>query len=280
MILSGLRRSLRSRIVTLLPGATRRRGIERAVSSAGDGLVGPSKARQSFAQDAEDLVLSSMYTDLTPGFYVDIGAHHPVSRSNSHYYYQLGWRGINIDPAEGMIELFGSARPRDVNLQIAIDLQEGYQTLYQFDDPLLSGLDYRVAKQREHEGRHRIVGEIAVRTCPLRRVLDEHLPRGQTIDFMSVDVEGTELRVLMSNDWEVYRPGVILVEIIGPIDLGELISSPVIEYLSSVGYKPFARTRLTTFLADNARLRQTPFGPVVDRSVHASIAHGKACHDE
>jgi hypothetical protein len=54
--------------------------------------------------------------------------------------------------------------------------------------------------------------EIPVRVVPLAEVLERHLPAGQTIDFMSVDVEGNDLAALQSNDWDRYRPRVVVVE--------------------------------------------------------------------
>jgi hypothetical protein len=42
--------------------------------------------------------------------------------------------------------------------------------------------------------------------------LHDHLPAGRVIDFMSVDVEGLDLQVLRSNDWERYRPVVVVIE--------------------------------------------------------------------
>ena len=54
--------------------------------------------------------------------------------------------------------------------------------------------------------------KIAIPTLPLAEVLERHLPPGQTIDFMNVDVEGHDLEVLESNDWQRFRPKVIVVE--------------------------------------------------------------------
>ncbi len=51
-------------------------------------------------------------------------------------------------------------------------------------------------------------------TRPLADILDEYLPANQTIDFLTVDVEGLDLAVLRSNNWQKYRPVVILTETI------------------------------------------------------------------
>jgi hypothetical protein len=41
--------------------------------------------------------------------------------------------------------------------------------------------------------------------------LDKYVPPGQEIDFLSVDVEGLDYDVLLSNNWQKYRPKVIVV---------------------------------------------------------------------
>jgi hypothetical protein len=53
---------------------------------------------------------------------------------------------------------------------------------------------------------------IKIRANTLANILSEHLPAGQTIDFLTIDVENHNLAVLKSNDWEKYRPRFILVE--------------------------------------------------------------------
>jgi len=47
---------------------------------------------------------------------------------------------------------------------------------------------------------------------PLKEVLSRYVPQGTQIDFLSVDVEGMELQVLQSNDWNQYRPKIALIE--------------------------------------------------------------------
>ena len=54
------------------------------------------------------------------GYYVDIGAHHPVKYSNTYLLWLNGWSGINIDPLPNVMALFDKYRPKDINLNIVI----------------------------------------------------------------------------------------------------------------------------------------------------------------
>jgi hypothetical protein len=48
--------------------------------------------------------------------------------------------------------------------------------------------------------------EIVVHAVRLEQVLEEHLPAGQQIHFLSIDAEEWDYRVLKSNDWNRFRP--------------------------------------------------------------------------
>ena len=53
--------------------------------------------RKSYAMDGEDTAISVFNKKKDKGFYVDIGAHHPIQRNNTHLLFKKGWEGINID---------------------------------------------------------------------------------------------------------------------------------------------------------------------------------------
>ena len=77
------------------------------------------------------------------------------------------------------------------------------------------------------------------------------------IDFLTVDVEGFDLDVLQSNDWQLYRPSVVLVETFGR-SLDDLDLDPVTGYLRSLGYVVYSKTVNTTFFVDGIHAKQ-PF---------------------
>ena len=73
----------------------------------------------SYAQNGEDVLLHRVFGGQETGFYVDVGAYHPVIGSITKAFYDRGWSGINIEPGSVFAEL-AEARPRDVNLQMAV----------------------------------------------------------------------------------------------------------------------------------------------------------------
>ena len=172
--------------------------------------------RVSYSQDAEDLLLKGFlwhtgkHTDYK-GFYVDVGAHHPFRYSNTAIFYEIGWRGINIEPDPSLIKNFQIMRNRDINLNFGIANEEKDSNFFIFDDTAFNTFDEEIAKKvNEQSCRMR-----EQRIIPLRKLstlLEQYLPKGQEIDFFSIDVEGLDLEVLKSNDWKKFSPQFILVE--------------------------------------------------------------------
>jgi len=70
----------------------------------------------SYAQNFEDVILERIFKDKESGFYVDIGACHPVYDSVTYHFYLKGWSGINVEPQPG---LFPSLRRYGSETQIS-----------------------------------------------------------------------------------------------------------------------------------------------------------------
>src|ERR671932_817144 len=102
----------------------------------------------SYAQNHEDVLLVRLFRPGLTGFYVDVGANDPVSNSVTKHFYDLGWRGINVEPATAPFERLQEARPRDVNLNIGISDHEGTLTFHEFP-PGISGVSTFSAPQAE-----------------------------------------------------------------------------------------------------------------------------------
>ena len=78
-------------------------------------------------------------------------------------------------------------------------------------------------------------------------MLERHLPTKQKIDFMSVDVECRDLEVLRSNNWESYRPDILLAEFLPGHLPGH--QADLNSYIRSLGYRLVAHTIVTGIFA-------------------------------
>ena len=195
----------------------------------------------SYSQEGEDVVLNRLFEKKTSGFYVDIGAHHPHRFSNTYLFYLKGWTGINIDAMPGSMAPFKQSRPRDINLEIPILLERSKMIYYQFNEPALNGFSPELSMERNEKTKYRIINEINLEGFPLSEVLENHIPDKKiNIDFMSVDVEGLDLEVLKSNDWDRFRPNILLVELLGS-SLDSIWDDPVYQFLSKKKYLVFSK---------------------------------------
>lgn len=199
---------------------------------------------RSYAQEGEDIVLMRLFGAVRgkPGFYIEIGSHHPFRFSNTYLFYRAGWRGICVDPLPGSAKAFARWRPRDIALEVAIGEQAGTMEYFMFNEPALNTFDPGlVATRQQSASQFRLVGRREMQVLPLRAITDEHVPAGVEVDFLSVDVEGLDLAVLRSNDWDRIRPRAIVVECLH-LDLYALAGHPVAAYLAEKGYAPYAKT--------------------------------------
>lgn len=199
----------------------------------------------SFSQEGEDRILDRVFEEKTNGFYVDVGAHHPVHLSNTYYFYCRGWRGINIDAAPGSMSAFHQLRPHDINLEVGIGEEPGTLPFHIFNEATLSTFDPAVAKERDGVKHYRMMEVRPVKIRTLAQVLGGSFPAGMSIDFLSVDVEGFDLSVLRSNDWNRFRPAYVLAEDYTYGNVEEVLKSPIAVFLKSAGYVLFARTAHT-----------------------------------
>jgi len=198
-----------------------------------------------YAQEGEDLLLNRFLEGQEQGFYVDVGAHHPVRFSNTYMFYKRGWRGINIDAMPGSMKKFNQVRPRDINLECGVASDSATLKFYRFNEPALNTFS-QVEADLKNKPPYALVDTVDVPVEPLDVLLTRHVPDGQQIDFLSVDVEGKDEEVLRSNDWQRYRPRFVLAETLRTDILG-LNSCPIVKFLAEVGYKPIAKAYNTSF---------------------------------
>jgi len=204
----------------------------------------------SYSQEGEDLVLRRFLKDETKGFYVDVGAHHPQRFSNTYYFYQKGWRGINVDADPDLVKEFDARRPRDINITAGVGSDGRELTFYVFNEKALNTFDQEIARKHSKIMDYSIVEERTIKIVTLSKILDKHLPNKQRIDFMSVDVEGNDLDVLKSNNWDIYRPRFLLVECHNISSIPAIMKDKLVTYLFRQRYIPVAKTLLTVIFTD------------------------------
>jgi FkbM family methyltransferase len=196
--------------------------------------------RKSYAMDGEDIAIDLFNQKKNNGFYVDIGAHHPIQRNNTHLLFNKGWKGINIDVNQFSIDLFNFLRPNDLNLQVAVSDKEGdISFFYQKKFSQLNTTDKKIAEEN-FNGKFQ---ERKVKCQTIKNILDNSKYKNKKIDFLNIDVEGAEMKVLETLNFKIYDPSLICIEILGYRDLSlekreiEIKNNRIFKFLVDRGYK-------------------------------------------
>ena len=158
----------------------------------------------------EDIAILNYFKNRKNGFYVDVGCYHPIHRNNTYLLHRQNWSGINIDTSQFSIDLFNYMRPKDLNYNCAIsDKNENIKLFYQKE---LSQLSTTEKKQAEivFQGN---IKEKEIQAFTLNEVLNRGRYKNSKIDFLDIDVEGADLKVLKGLSFDKFKPELICVEI-------------------------------------------------------------------
>lgn len=187
----------------------------------------------SFSKTGDDIQLMKLINNSMPGAYVDIGSWHPVKASNTYYFYVRGWKGISIDPNPELQTLYKQLRPNDNFINAGIGISTTSLEYFMLEESSMNTFsqDFIVKHQLESK----IIKQISVPLYSLEEILDKNLGKNDRLDFFDIDVEGLDLDVLKSNDWNKYRPKVIVIET--DISIQDDINSEIVKYLEIQNYR-------------------------------------------
>lgn len=171
--------------------------------------IGPSGDYTS--QFGQDRVLESLgiLSSSKNGFFVEVGCNHPVCNSNSRYLeLNYGFQGVAVDPID-YGDLYRLYRPNTEFVNAAIDSSRSSVVLNMAQN--ISGWEDQVSSLYGHvvaHGRGFDVRQVTVEAVTLASICKKY----QHIDILFLDVEGHEINVLKSLDWERIQPIVVVAE--------------------------------------------------------------------
>ena len=168
----------------------------------------------SYAQNFEDVMLWRALKTIKNGFYIDVGANHPIDNSVTKYFYDNGWNGINIEPELEQFTLLKKDRQKDINLNIAIHSTKKKINLFVSeinDKGLTTSLENIV---EESSFKDSFTKSHLVKAQTLNEICKEN--NVTVVHFLKIDVEGAEKDVLESFAFEQIRPWIVIVEATKP----------------------------------------------------------------
>ena len=158
----------------------------------------------------EDTAVLEYFKNKKNGFYVDVGCYHPIHRNNTYLLHKQGWNGINIDTSKFSIDLFNFIRSKDLNYNCAIsDKNEIVKLFYQKKLSQLSTIEKNYAES-VFQGN---IKEKEIQAFTLDEILSRDKYKNSKIDFLDIDVEGADLKVLKGLSFDKFKPELVCVEI-------------------------------------------------------------------
>ena len=201
-------------------------------------ILKKSKKRYHYADNGEDVIIQGLFNHRKNGFYIDVGCYHPIRASLTHLLYKKGWKGVNIDISEDTINLFKIARPNDKNINIGITDKVGEDFYYQSSH----------INQANSFKYYDNVKKVKIQITTLDNIIKNLGIK--KIDFLNIDVEYTDFKVLQGLNLNSVRPTLIAIEDNDAFDIADLINSDIYKYLINKEYFLYSKLNCTNLYLD------------------------------
>lgn len=167
------------------------------------------------SQLGEEKIILDLFGNNFKGKFVDLGCFHPTRHNNTFELYKKGWRGINVDLNPFTIELFNFLRPKDININTAISNKNEEVELYyinEFNTQNTLDKNHLEFLKSHHNVPQKQIIKQKIYTEKLENILKKY--NFKQIDFLNIDIEGHELKILENFDFENTYVKTICVEMI------------------------------------------------------------------
>ena len=159
-----------------------------------------SSKNEHLGEFGEDIFIRRFFKNTRNGFYVDIGCYHPIKGSLTYYLFKKGWNGLNIDLSKVSIDLFKIARPKDYNVNAAITDFDG-DTIY-YENGAINQQNSLISNDQKKQ--------IKIKAYKLETLLINL--NITNVDFLNIDVEGNDFKVISNFNFSKFRPKLISIE--------------------------------------------------------------------
>lgn len=216
--------------------------------------------RRSVSQSGEDAIIAYLLNflgrSLSDCTYLDLGANHAKYLSNTFYFYQKGARGVLVEANPQLIGELKLFRGGDTILNKCVSSQSGNKIpFYVMSGDGLSTSDRNEAEAAIIENPALSIDAVVeVETITVSELLHHYFDGAPTL--MNIDIEGEEMNVLRSIDFEAYRPLIISIETI-PYRRHLVIEEKreeIVAFMQAVGYTEYAFTGINSIFLDKRGL--------------------------
>ncbi len=131
--------------------------------------------------------------------------------SNTYFFYQKGCRGVCVEPDPVLFHEIKKSRGRDVCLNIGVGVdQEAEANFYITSSKTLNTFSREEAERYVSYGSQKIERVMRIPLAPINTIIEKYFD--VCPNLISLDVEGLDLKILETFDFENYRPEVFCIE--------------------------------------------------------------------
>lgn len=196
-------------------------------------LANKGRSSKFFSQNGQDEFLENhIFGNFSHGYFVDIGANDGVTYSNTYFFEKRGWQGLCVEPIPEVFAKLVARRNCECVCGVISGTNDAYADLLHVSgySEMLSGVvgayeaahSARVEKELQDYGGKKEVLKV-------KNYNFNDLVHRRDIDYLSIDVEGSEFEIIKSIDFALYTIKVISVE--NPYN-----NVPLHTYLQSKGF--------------------------------------------
>lgn len=204
-----------------------------------------------YSQCGQDrFVYENFFKNHRDGIFVDVGAHDGITFNNTLFLEkENGWSGINIEPNDNVYQRLIENRPNSINLNVAVSEEEGELEFIKVSGApeMISGLakhydprhENRLDIELKRDGGKRET--VLVKSKRLDNIFQENGIKN--VNYLSIDVEGGELSVIKSINFDK-----VFIDIIGFENNYNDASIPIIDYLKQKKYISIGNVEIDIFM--------------------------------
>ena len=186
------------------------------------------------------------------GKYVDLGCFHPTRHNNTIELYRKNWKGINVDLSSTTIDLFNFHRPNDINIKCAVSSKNVIRAYY-FKDKIspLNTLEKSQLSflKKKFNIQKNDLKKLKIKTQTLKQILKRY--KFFNIDFLNIDIEGHELKVLQNFNFKLFKIHLICLEmlknnkksIVNSLKIDNILKKNGFKFVEKIGVNHFYKNK-------------------------------------
>lgn len=218
--------------------------------------------KKTVSQSGEDTICA--YINMALGrpleecSYLDLGANHAKDLSNTYLFYSHGARGVLVEANPALIPELKFYRNGDIILNRCISTSSGeYVDFYILNGdglstPSLDSANEFISKNPALK----IIDTVQIETITVNDIIENYLGRAPVI--MNIDIEGKDLEILGSINFEKYRPLLIIAEMIEykPTLVVSNKNKEILDFMEKNEYIEYAFTGINSIFIDKKQIEE------------------------